>query len=122
ADINGRPCVNSTMALPTDVDCAVIAIPRAGILDAVAGCARRGVGGVIIYAAGFAEAGPAGAALQDELARIAREGGMAIAGPNCLGHINYVDAIPLTFSACAPVPVAGRRAIGIISQSGAMAT
>jgi acetate---CoA ligase (ADP-forming) len=122
AELDGRPCLPSTAALPAGVDCAALAIPRAGILDAVAGCAARGVGGVIIYAAGFAEAGAAGAALQTELARIARHHGMAIAGPNCLGHINYVDGIPLTFSACAPVPVAGRRAIGIVSQSGAMAT
>ena len=121
-EINGRPCVNSTAALPAGVDCAALAIPRAGILDALAGCAKRGVGGVIIYAAGFAEAGPDGGALQAELARVARDHGMAIAGPNCLGHINYVDGIPLTFSACAPVPAAGRRSIGIVSQSGAMAT
>ena len=75
----------------------------AGVLDAVAGCAARGVGGVIIYAAGFAEAGPKGVELQAEIARIARDHDMAISGPNCLGHINYVDGIPLTFSACTPV-------------------
>jgi acyl-CoA synthetase (NDP forming) len=121
-EINGRPCVQSTSALPAGIDCAALAIPSAGILDAVAGCAARGVGGVIIYAAGFAEAGADGGALQAELARVARDHGMAIAGPNCLGHINFVDGIPLTFSACAPVPVAGRRGIGIVSQSGAMAT
>jgi acyl-CoA synthetase (NDP forming) len=121
-EIGGRPCLNSTLALPAGVDCAALAIPRAGILDALTGCAARGVGGVIIYAAGFAEAGPDGVALQAELERIARAGGMAIAGPNCLGHINFVDGIPLTFSACAPLPVAGRRSIGIVSQSGAMAT
>jgi acetate---CoA ligase (ADP-forming) len=121
-EINGRPCVNSTSALPAGVDCAALAIPRAGILAALAGCAQRGVGGVIIYASGFAEAGPDGGALQAQLACIAHDHGMAIAGPNCLGHINYVDGIPLTFSACAPVPAAGRRSIGIVSQSGAMAT
>jgi acetate---CoA ligase (ADP-forming) len=121
-EINGRPCVKSTWALPAGVDCVALAIPRAGILDAVAGCAQRGVGGVIIYAAGFAEAGPDGVALQAEIARIARDHDMAISGPNCLGHINYVDGIPLTFSSCTPVPVGGRRGIGIVSQSGAMAT
>jgi acyl-CoA synthetase (NDP forming) len=122
AQIDGRPCVTSTRALPVGVDCAVLAIPRVSILDAVAGCAERGVGGVVIYAAGFAEAGPDGAALQAELARIAGLHGMAVAGPNCLGHINFVDGIPLTFSSCAPVPAAGRRSIGVVSQSGAMAT
>jgi len=121
-EINGRPCLNSTSALPAGTDCAVLAIPRAGILDAVAGCAARGVGGVIIYAAGFAEAGPDGGVLQRKLADIGRDHGMAIAGPNCLGHINYVDGIPLTFSACVPVPPVGRRGIAVVSQSGAMAT
>jgi acyl-CoA synthetase (NDP forming) len=121
-EINGRPCVKATSGLPEGVDCAAIAIPRAGILEAVAGCARRGVGGVIIYAAGFAETGPEGSELQAEIARIAREHGMAISGPNCLGHINYVDGTPLTFSTCVPVPLAGRRGVGIVSQSGAMAT
>src|SRR4029450_9715548 len=72
AEINGRPWGNSTWAFPAGVDCAALAIPRAGIIDAVAGCAQRGVGGVIIYAAGFAEAGPDGVALQAEIAGIAR--------------------------------------------------
>jgi acyl-CoA synthetase (NDP forming) len=122
SEIGGRPCLKSTSELPQGVDCAALAIPRAGILDAVKGCAARGVGGVIIYAAGFAETGPEGQKLQADIARIARDHGMAISGPNCLGHINYVDGIPLTFSACVPVPLAGRRGIGIVSQSGAMAT
>jgi acyl-CoA synthetase (NDP forming) len=122
SEINGRSCVKSAAELPEGVDCAALAIPRAGILDTVAGCAKRGVGGVIIYAAGFAEAGPEGQELQAQITRIAADHGMALAGPNCLGHINYVDGIPLTFSACTPVPLAGRRAIGIVSQSGAMAT
>lgn len=122
AEIDGQPCVSSTAALPAGVDCAVLAIPRGGIRDAVEGCAARGVGGVIVYAAGFAEAGPPGRELQAEIACIAGERGMAVAGPNCLGHINFVDGIPLTFSACAPAPLGGRRAIGIVSQSGAMAS
>jgi len=122
AEINGRPCVNATSALPEGVDCAVLAIPQSGVLDAVAGCATRGVGGVIVFAAGFAESGPEGVELQAEISRIARDHDMAISGPNCLGHINYVDGIPLTFSACTPVPLAGRRSVGIVSQSGAMAT
>ena len=122
SEIGGRPCLKSASELPEGVDCAALAIPRAGILDAVKGCAARGVGGVIIYAAGFAETGPEGQKLQADIARIARDHGMAVSGPNCLGHINYVDGIPLTFSSCAPVPLAGRRGIGIVSQSGAMAT
>src|SRR5690606_678799 len=120
SDIDGRPCLKSPADLPMGVDVAVLAIPRAGILDAVKACAARGVGGVVVYAAGFAEAGAEGRALQDELARVAEAPGMARAGPNCLGYTNYVDGVPLTFGATAPGPAAGR--LGIVSQSGAMAS
>ncbi len=46
---------------------------------------------------------------------------MVVEGPNCLGLVNYVDRIPLTFVETDAVPPAGRRAVGIVSQSGAMA-
>src|SRR5207253_1730058 len=49
AEINGRKCIQSAAALPEGIDCAALAIPRAGILDAVKGCAERGVGGIVIY-------------------------------------------------------------------------
>ncbi len=121
-EINGKPCLASTADLPPGVDCAVLAIPRAGILEAVKGCAARGVGAVIIFSAGFAEAGADGHALQEQIARIARDHGMAVEGPNCLGFINNVDGIALTFGTTSPEPLDGRRGVGIVSQSGAMAT
>jgi hypothetical protein len=46
---------------------------------------------------------------------------MVVEGPNCLGLVNYVDRIPLTFVETNAVPPAGKRAVGIVSQSGAMA-
>jgi acetate---CoA ligase (ADP-forming) len=123
AEINGRRCLKSTADLPDGVDCAVFAIPGPGVLEAMKGCAARNVGGVVIFSAGFAEASADGRAQQDELARIARASGMAVEGPNCLGFVNCVDGVPLTFGTVdKPAPIAGRRAIGIVSQSGAMAT
>jgi acyl-CoA synthetase (NDP forming) len=122
SEINGRPCLASAEALPMGVDCAVLAIPRAGILSAVEACGRRGVGGVIVFSAGFAEAGPDGVAAQHELARLAGQYGMAVEGPNCLGMVNYVDGVPLTFGNAQPAPLAGRPGVGMVSQSGAMAT
>jgi acyl-CoA synthetase (NDP forming) len=99
------------------VDVAVLAIPRAGVLDAVRGLAARKAGGVVIFSAGFAE-GRGGLAEQREIARLAAGAGMVVEGPNCLGMVNYVDRIPLTFVEVDAVPPAGRRAVGIVSQSG----
>lgn len=121
AEINGRRCVSSVDDLPLGVDCAVLAIPRTGVLEAVKACARRQVKGVIIFSAGFAESGPQGRADQEEIARIAREHGMAVEGPNCLGMVNYVDATPLTFVSTSLVKLGERPGVAMISQSGAMA-
>ena len=121
AEIGGRPCVASVDALPDGVDCAVLAIPRAGVIETVAACARKKIGGAIIFAAGFAEGGEAGRAEQEEIARIARLHDMAIEGPNCLGLVNYVDGVPLTFVETPPLKLGERDGIAIVSQSGAMA-
>src|SRR5580704_12342322 len=87
SEIHGRPCLPSIDALPHGVDCAVLAIPRASVLESVAACGRRGVGGVIIFSAGFAESGAEGRADQEKLAAIARDYGMIVEGPNCLGMV-----------------------------------
>lgn len=119
--IGGRPCLPSVEALPEGVDAAVLAIPRAGVVETIRALAARKVGAVIVFSAGFAEGGEQGLADQREIARIADEAGMVIEGPNCLGLVNYVERVPLTFVETT-VPERGPGAgIGIVSQSGAMA-
>lgn len=124
AEIDGRPCLARVEDLPEGVDVAVLAIPQAAVLEAVRSLATRRVGGVIIFSAGFAEAGARGMEEQREIARIAREAGMLVEGPNCLGAINYLDRVPLTFVEVDMGMGAPPRAggIGIVSQSGAMMT
>ena len=121
SEIEGRPCVATTRDLPQGVDCAVLAIPQKSVMDAVRGCAERGVGGVICFSSGFAEAGEAGVQAQADLAELAQSAGMAVMGPNCLGMINFVDGIALTFGAASPRAPKG-PGLAIVSQSGAMAT
>lgn len=119
-EIQGRPCVPSIDDLPSGIDCAALAIPRASVLETVRACIRRGVGSAIIFCSGFAEAGAEGRAEQEEIARIAREHNLIIQGPNCIGMVNYVDNIPLTFDLRPSATVAEGEGIALISQSGAM--
>lgn len=121
AEIGGRPCLQRIEELPSGVDAAVLAIPRAGVLPAIEALGRQRVGAVVIFSAGFAEGGDAGHAEQREITRMAAEHGMLIEGPNCLGMVNHVDGVALTFVETPPTPLGDRPGIGIVSQSGAMA-
>ena len=125
AEIHGRPCLASVDDLPEGVDVAVLAIPQPAVLDTVRALARRKVGAAVIFSAGFAEGGAEGLAQQQEIARIAHEVGMVVEGPNCLGSINYLDRVPLTFidTDISAEQAAFNRAqpsIAFLSQSGAM--
>lgn len=120
--IDGHACLPTIDLLPEDVDVAVLAIPRAGVVEAIRALAARRVGAAIIFSAGFAEGGDQGLAEQREIAHIAAAANMLIEGPNCLGHVNFIDAIPLTFIEIPVLPGLKAPGIGIISQSGAIAT
>ncbi|PXW73796.1 acyl-CoA synthetase (NDP forming) [Blastomonas natatoria] len=120
-EIGGRPCITTVDHLPMGVDAAVLAIPRAGVLDAVRGLAARACGAAVIFSAGFAEDGPQGLADQQEIAAIAYKAGMVVEGPNCLGLVNFIDNISLTFIEMPQARAEGDRRVGIVSQSGAMA-
>lgn len=120
-EIDGRKCLRSIDELPEGVDAAVLAIPGPAVLGAVQALAARGVGAAIIFSAGFAEGGEEGLAAQAQVARIAHEHGMVVEGPNCLGLVNYAAGVPLTFVEAPVLNLTGKPAVGIVSQSGAMA-
>ena len=121
AEIDGRPCVSAIDDLPEGIDVAVLAIPGPAVLDSVRALARRKAGAAIIFSAGFAEGGEEGIEAQAEIGRISRETGMVIEGPNCLGLVNFLDGIALTFVEIPPVPRRPGRNVALVSQSGAMA-
>jgi acetate---CoA ligase (ADP-forming) len=120
-EVGGRACVGTIDELSEGIDLAILMIPRAAIEEAIAACARRRVGAAIIFAAGFAEAGDVWKSAQDRIAAIAREAGIALCGPNCLGIMNYVDAIPMTFSSQPPSPKLTEPALSVVAQSGGLA-
>lgn len=114
ADIIGRPVYRGLADLPETPDAVFLAVNRHATVDMVADLARRGAGGVICYASGFAETDAEGAALQDRLRAAA--GDMPVLGPNCYGVINYLDGSALWPDQHGGVRVS--RGVAIITQSG----
>jgi acetate---CoA ligase (ADP-forming) len=118
--VRGHACLSTIDELPEGVDCAVLAIPNQSVLDAAVCCARRSVHSLIVFSSGFAESGPQGLAAQRQLEELARSHGMILEGPNCLGLVNHVDRIPLTFVRT-QTHQPSRAGVAILSQSGALA-
>ncbi|MFQ5547691.1 MAG: acetate--CoA ligase family protein [Woeseia sp.] len=115
--IGGVRAYSSVDDLPGVPDAAFIAVRRELTIDFVRQLSNAGVGGCVCYAAGFAEMGDEGQALQDQLVEAA--GDMPLVGPNCFGFVNYLDRAALW-----PYLFGGRpigRGIALISQSGNIA-
>ena len=70
------------------IDLAVATVPSRVILEVVKDCAEAGVKALIVIAAGFGELGDEGAGKEAEMARIARDSGMLLVGPNCAGVVS----------------------------------
>jgi len=116
--VSGVPAYPTVRDVPGEVDLALVAVPADAVADVVLDCAARGVKGLVVVSAGFAETGPDGRERQGELVRIARSHGMRVVGPNCLGIVNTDPALSLNASMAPVVPPPGR--VGFFSQSGAL--
>ena len=118
--IRGLPAFPSVSAAPEPADVAVLAVPAASLLRQVEECAAAGVGACIVITGKLADAGPAGAALQDRVLAVARAAGMRLLGPNCLGVFNVTDGAMLSSSLALEAGPLRRGGIGMASQSGAL--
>ncbi|MGH6929642.1 MAG: CoA-binding protein, partial [Dongiaceae bacterium] len=116
-DIAGIACYPSIDALPEAPDAAYIAAPREATVEIVRALARRGAGGCVCYAAGFAEVGPEGAALQKALIEAAGE--LALVGPISYGVLNYIDGVHMFASG--PGGERTARGAAFVGQSGNIA-
>lgn len=119
-EILGLPAKTSLREVVPPADLAVIVVRPDLILDVVREAAQSGHRHVLILPGGFAEAGPEGLARDAELRRIAAETGLTIAGPNCAGDIDLLDAeAPFAATFLRDMPRGGT--VAFISQSGAIA-
>jgi len=118
-EVLGVPCVPRLKDLDFVPDAVFIGLRARDAVHAAREAAELGVGGVVVVAGGFAEAGPAGQALQDELRDIASTAGMPLIGPNCQGVINFGVPIALYLRKVSDyVP----GSVGLVSQSGSVTT
>nr|WP_319537548.1 acetate--CoA ligase family protein [uncultured Methanospirillum sp.] len=117
-DILGKKVYPTISSIPGPVEMVVIATPAEYVPGIVKESGEKGVKSAVILTAGFKETGEAGRILEDELLKVARETGIRIVGPNCLGII--IPPLDLNATFDVQSPLSGQ--IGFISQSGAIIT
>jgi len=116
--VAGVKAYRSVAELPDEIDVAVVCVPAAEAVKVLEDCGRARVAAAIVISAGFAETGPDGRRLQEELLATARRFGVRILGPNCLGVINTDPDIRFQATFAGTVPKPGR--VGLLSQSGTL--
>src|SRR5438067_12351341 len=83
--VQGLKAYPDLASVPGPVDCAVIAVPANLAIEAMEACVQKGVRGVVMFTAGFAEIGAEGRAMQERITQIARDSGIRLCGAHCLG-------------------------------------
>jgi len=112
----------ATEEFAAPIELALIMVPAGAVQQAVSECAAAGVRVCIVMSSGFGEVDSEGRQRQDELVAIARESGMRLVGPNCIGSVGGPDATMATFSPAfssdsTPLPAGP---LALVSQSGAL--
>ena len=122
APVAGLTSSASVVDCPGPVDLAMLMVSADRVPAALDDCAAAGVVVAVVCASGFAETGPAGAQLQEEIAAKARAGGVRLVGPNCIGSVGVANRQVTSFS---PL-FAGEStelvdgSLAFVSQSGAL--
>ena len=119
--LEGIKCYPDVASIGAPVDLAIVAVPAkqvARIMRDLAACKTRAV---IVFSSGFAEVGGEGTALEAEVRAIARETGMRLCGPNCLGLVNAFEHVIATFGQYADGATPAGP-VGFVTQSGAFGT
>ncbi|RME87612.1 MAG: hypothetical protein D6785_01770 [Planctomycetota bacterium] len=116
--VHSIPCYPSLLEIPVDIDLAVVAVPRDNVLEVMKNALAKKVKALVIITAGFREVGEEGRLLEEKILQMARQGGIRMVGPNCMGIINTQPQISLN-ATFAPIPARPGH-VGFVSQSGAL--
>ena len=116
--VAGLPCFPTLTDIPEPVDLALVGIPRQFVFDAFKQCAHKKVPFLALFSAGYAEMGEAGRKEQEALRRFARQAGIRVLGPNCIGIINTHDHVATSFTSGLEIESLIPGAVGLITQSG----
>lgn len=118
--VQGLRCYPTIGAIGQPVDLAIVGTAASLVEGAIREGIAAGVKAFVVFSSGFAELDEAGRALQARLTQMAREHGVAIVGPNCLGIANSRSGLIATFTTALESHAVQQGGFSFVSQSGAL--
>lgn len=118
-EVAGVPCFPSLSELPEVPDAILIGLNRDRVLPVVEEAIQLGVGGAVVLAIGFAEAGEVGRERQQRMRQMCLDADFALVGPNCQGLIDFTSRSALYMGKVATYEPG---VVALISQSGSVTT
>ncbi|MDD1743566.1 MAG: CoA-binding protein [Methanomassiliicoccales archaeon] len=119
-EILGLKCYPDLSSLPEIPDIAILAVSATTSLPITAESARMGIPFVIIVAGGFAEIGPEGGSIQDQMLKAIRGSSTRLLGPNTMGVLIPKARLDTLFLPKERSPRPNPGSIALISQSGSV--
>jgi acyl-CoA synthetase (NDP forming) len=95
--IEGVACYPDIASIGQTPELVVIVVPAKAVPAVMQQCAKAGVKSVVVITAGFKEVGPEGKELELQVVQIAKQAGIRVIGPNCLGVISPADKLNASF-------------------------
>ncbi len=117
-EIEGLTAYKNLAEIPGEVDLVAVLVNAKFVPGVVDEAIAKKAKALVIISAGFKEVGPEGAKIEKEMAAKAREAGIPIVGPNCLGVINAECGLNASFAS----KICKEGSLAFISQSGALCT
>lgn len=118
--IDGRPRLAALDQLDEAPDLVISAVPSRATIDVAHDAVAAGAKAMLVHSSDFAEIGPEGAALQDELVAVTRTAGIRLAGPNSMGVVAPAHRLASSISAGLDRMDLRAGSIAVVTSSGAL--
>jgi acyl-CoA synthetase (NDP forming) len=87
-ELHGLSCYPDAASIGKPCDLAIVAVPAAGVAQAIRDCGKANIPFAVVLTAGFRETGAEGRRLEEELKAAIAESGVRVIGPNCQGVLS----------------------------------
>ncbi len=114
SEVFGIKAYPSLKDVPKEVDYIICCVPAVAVIDLLNDCPQKGVKGIHLYTGRFSETGlDEPAKLEQEILQRAKEVGVRMIGPNCMGMYHPKEGISFVYD----LPKEG-GSVGMFLQSG----